>query len=224
MSDSELVRTCLPRRPLMAGKRAIFFEAKEQFHGASEDAEKTTARQVKLAGLAANPCHGIHGADCVPGAAVVRAGVVQRLHVDNLRFWKDLDAPFLRQVQVVEVERVFCAEAAAHHATAAARAGGAGRTFPAEEWIRTSFVARFSFWGLEDANTGAVERVAASGGFRGFLQKKVGGAEDAVLSYAEHAAPQSDSGAASPISSRSGRSRSRSARLCRAMEAGCWRR
>src|SRR6202158_5848260 len=55
MIDSELVRTCLPKRLLMLGNEPFSLSRKRSSMVPSDDAEKTTARQVNLPG-----CFRIH--------------------------------------------------------------------------------------------------------------------------------------------------------------------
>ena len=50
ISDSELVRTCLPSWPLMAGNEPFSLRRKSSSMVPSEEAEKTTPRQVKRCG------------------------------------------------------------------------------------------------------------------------------------------------------------------------------
>src|ERR1039457_949936 len=87
---------------------------------------------------------------------------------------------FFSQVKVVKIQRIFCAVAATHHATAAGDARGSRRTFSLEKWIRTGLAGRFPFRRLEDAHLRRVKGVPSPGDFCNSLQQEVGRAEDLV--------------------------------------------
>jgi len=109
------------------------------------------------------------------------------LNVHHLCFGEDCGSTFFRQIQVVEIERILRAVTATHHATAASNASSSRRPSAPEKWIREGLVGRFSLAGLKYSDTRVIERVARSGGFSGFFQQPVGGPENLVLCYAQHA-------------------------------------
>src|SRR5581483_12081984 len=94
----------------------------------------------------------------VAGAAVPHA--VQRPYVDHARLGKHTRAMFLGEIEIVPVERVLGVVAAPHHAAAAAYAGGALGSIPAEVRIGARLAFGLALFRLQDRYVGPVESVA----------------------------------------------------------------
>src|SRR5450759_3917191 len=118
ISDSELVRTCLPSCLLMSVNEPFSLSWKRSSVVPSEEAAKTTPRQV-------NPRGGLNRTDFVAGAAI--ADAAHRFDVHHLGLGKDPGSVLLGQVKVAKVERILRAMAATHHATTALDASGSLR-------------------------------------------------------------------------------------------------
>ncbi len=151
----------------------------------SDEAEKTTARQVKRPGVATNPCCRLDGAHFVSGTAIF--GVAQRCDVHDPRFGEDLRSVLFGQIQIAQVESIFRAVTATHHAATAADACGSCRAFSSEVRVGEGLIAQLSLLRLEDANFCAVESMTSARSFRSFLQEMVGGTEDSVFRHSQHA-------------------------------------
>ncbi len=144
----------------------------------SEEAEKTTAWQVNRWGWRSDPRRGFDGAHFVSGAAIAHA--IERPDVHNLGFRKDLRPVFFSEVEVVKVECVFRAIAAADHAAAASDARGSRGTVSPEERIRKGLTTH-PISRLEDTYLRAVKRMPDSRGFRRSAQEMVGRSKDFVF-------------------------------------------
>src|SRR5579864_4349961 len=166
-------------------ERAVLLEPEEQFHSTQRRCRKDHRAAGESAGLFVNPRQRVHGANLVSCAAIAGGG--QRFDVYHLGLWKNYGPILLRQVEIIEVKRVFRTVAAAHHATAAGGARASRRTFSGEKWIGKSLVGRFPFGRLQDSDSGAIESVARARDFAGSLQEVIGGSEDLILSYSQHA-------------------------------------
>src|ERR1035441_2841238 len=121
--------------------------------------------------MAVDPGDGLHRRDSVSAAAIGFA--VKRLHIHHLRLRKYLRTMFFGEVEVIQVESVFRAMAATHHAAAATFAGGALRAFAVEVGVRHRYSAQHSLGRLENGDTGAVKGVAYSDGVGGRFQQAV---------------------------------------------------
>src|ERR1035441_5486759 len=134
ISDSELVRTCLPSCLLMSVNEPFCLSWKRSSVVPSEEAAKTTPRQVNRpdcegihaadlteltfdTALRGNPGGGLNRTDFVAGPAI--ADATHRFDVHHLGLREDPGSVLLGQVEVAKVERILRAMAATHHATAA---------------------------------------------------------------------------------------------------------
>src|SRR4029077_16179031 len=99
---------------------------------------------------------GFHRVHRVPLAAISLA--IERRDVYHARLREDMRPVFLGKVEIVLVERVLGIVPAAHHAAAAARAGGALGSIASEVRIRAGSSAGLSFRPFEYRDPGAGER------------------------------------------------------------------
>src|SRR5271157_1797849 len=110
------------------------------------------------------PRGGLHGRDFVAIAAIGLA--VQRPDIHVSGFGKHGGAVLFGKVEIILVECIRGAVTAAHHAAAAAIAGGALRTFSAEKRVGASLAAGLAWRRLKNADPRAVEGVCNSCGLR----------------------------------------------------------
>src|SRR5208282_4720256 len=123
---------------------------KKKFHGTQRGAGEDHSAAGEALVVAANPRSGFDCAYFISGAAVDRAR--QWFDVHDPGFGEDLRSVFFRQIQVADVESIFCAVAAAHHAAAAGDASGSRRAFTVEVRVWVGLIARLSIFRLENAD------------------------------------------------------------------------
>ena len=148
-------------------QRALFLQPEEQVQRAQRRGREDHA----AAGEAAAPAGHDGGWDREHFVALASVGTaVQRPDVHHLGFGEDPRAGLLGQVEVILVQGVLGAIAAAHHAAAAADATGALRSLAAEIGVGISLARRFALGPFEDGNPGAIEGVPYPVLFRRPLQ------------------------------------------------------
>src|SRR5271157_3771193 len=131
------------------------------------------------------PRGGLHGRDFVAIAAVGLA--VQRPNIHDSGFGKDGGAVLFGKIEIILVEGVLGAVTATHHAATTGIAGGALRTFSAEERVGISLAAGLAWRRLKNADPRTIEGVSNSCGLGGVLEQQVAGSENLVFGDAEHA-------------------------------------
>ena len=150
----------------------------------SDDAEKTTPRQVKRLRCRLNRAVDCTVENFIPSAAVGHS--IERLNIYHSSLRENFGAVLLCQVKIVLVERVLGAVTTTHHAAAARRAGRSLRPFSAEIRVRKGLPTGLSLGRLKDGNMRPVEGVSDACGVGNLLQQKVGRAKDFVLRDAQH--------------------------------------
>src|SRR4029077_15181261 len=104
----------------------------------------------------------------------------------HLRLGKDSRPALFRQVEIVEIQSILSAVAAAHHAATTADACSTRRPLPSEERIRNSRVPLLTFGRLKNSNPRAIKRFGHTGDFPSALQKLISSPQNVVLPYAQH--------------------------------------
>src|SRR5271157_3867343 len=168
-----------------ARQRAFCLQAEEKLSCPERRCGEDNRAASEAPGMPIQPRGGLHGRDLVAIAAIELA--VQRPDIHHSGLGKYGGAVLFGKIKVILIESVFGAVPAAHHAAAAAIAGGALRTFSAEERVGISLAAGLAWRRLKNADPRAVEGVGNSCGLGGALKQEVAGAEDLVLRNAEHA-------------------------------------
>ena len=125
------------------------------------------------------------GNDFIAFAAI--GFIVERADIHDASLGEELHPALLGEVEVVLVESIFGAVAATDHAAAAGIAGCASGAFALEIGVGVGQASGFTLGSLENPYAGSIEGRAHSGGDGDFFQKMIGGTEDFVLGYAEHA-------------------------------------
>ena len=113
-------------------QRTLFFELKEQFHGAQRRRRENHAPTGKAPTMPVESGRGLHRENFIPSAAVGHS--IERLNIYHSSLGENFGAVLLCEVQIVLVERVLGAVTTTHHAAAARRAGRSLRPFPPEEY------------------------------------------------------------------------------------------
>ena len=165
-------------------QRAFFLEAEEQVQRAQRGGREDHAAAGEAAAAGG---HG-GGADREHLVAVASVGsAIERPDIHHLGFGEDLRAVLLGEVEVVLVQGVLGAVAAAHHAAAAGDATGAFRSLAAEIGVGISLAGRVALRPFEDGDPGAIEGVPYPVLFRRAPEDVIRRTHDPVLGDAQHA-------------------------------------